>query len=526
MKEFIAFTGFDWLLDHFKPLTPMGRLAKERLAPLSKPELEQEFALVSDFVTLIKTSPVRADKMEFHLNRIPALDGLPPEKPDCAEIFAIKKFLSNARDIFALLPCAPAEKLGVRWTSSALIEELTLGGGEETFHVADKASPALAKTRAALAVLTGELAVNRRNRFKKLQKTYDLDFSCRDFIVLDEEAAEKLFGNPDFFIEPYDCAHLTVKPVPGSDYLALASRRDALLREEKEEETRVISALAKKIGAQSASLNRYAAQLEKIDLLLAKARLALRFKMTKPQIRPAGAALSIKNGRLLPLENRLACDGLAYVPLNCKLDGRVGILTGSNMGGKTVALQTIGFLQLCMQLGFYAPAGKYAAPLFEALHFVGESPITGKVEGLSSFGLELYSFMQAWRDSDKHTLILMDEFARATNSAEAAALLSAVAQSFCAKKGIYAFISTHFSGLDAKQAGFYRMKGFDESAFEKHGHLAGDLRGQLRQINKFMRYELVADTGQGASCDALKVARLLGFDKHIAALAKHYLEAK
>jgi DNA mismatch repair ATPase MutS len=526
MKDFIAFTNFDWLLERFRPLTPSGRLAKEHLSPLSKNELETEFALIADFIALAKNSPVRADKIEFHLNRIPHLDALPLAQADSVEIFAVKKFLSNARDIFALLPPALSKKLAIKWSCSELLKELSLGGEGETFHVSSSYSPALKKNREAMSSLAAEIVSCRKKRLEQLKKTYGLDFAKRDFIVLEENAAQKLFGNPDFFIEPYDSSHLTLKPVPGAEYLALSSKRDALLRTEKEEEAKIITALAKKIAAHSGDINVYVEKLGRVDLLLAKARLALKFGMKRPQICPSGGAIAVKKGRLLPLEQRLQAEKLDYVPLDCELGKRVCIITGSNMGGKTVALQTVGFLQLCMQLGFYVPAEKYRAPLFDALHFVGDTASLGKVEGLSSFGLELYSFMQAWKDKERHALVLLDEFARTTNSDEAGALLSAVVQAFCARKNIYSLISTHFSGLEAPEAGFYRMKGFDNAAFEKRGAPAGDLRGQLRQINKFMRYELEENCGRRANCDALNVARMLGFDENIAETARKFMEDK
>jgi len=66
---------------------------------------------------------------------------------------------------------------------------------------------------------------------------------------------------------------------------------------------------------------------------------------------------------------------------------------------------------------------------------------------LSGFGLEMNAFTEAYADTTKPCLILMDEFAKATNSEEAAALLSAINEDFCANDKVIAFMATHFSRL-------------------------------------------------------------------------------
>ncbi|MFA5161341.1 MAG: hypothetical protein WC421_03760 [Elusimicrobiales bacterium] len=517
-----TFAEFDWLLGRFLPRTPYGRAAKDRLLFYSSPkELEGEFGLTEAFISFAAKFPVRADKLEFHLARIPFIDENAP--PDCAALFCLKKFLLNAKAAFALLPKPLAAALGADWRLEGLLKTLSRGEGGENFHIDDSFSPELVSVRREIAAVSAEIARLRGRTLARLKREHSLDFSAREFIVIEESSAAKLFGNPDFFIEPHDSSHVVVRPVFGAQYLELCAKRDGFARAEKREEAKILSALARGAARHLPEMRRCAAAVERADILLAKARLAAAHGLTRPVILKPGAAIVIKKGRLPPLEARLAAEKLRYSPLSCGFSGRVAVISGSNMGGKTVALKTLGFCQLCLQHGFFVPAEKYSAPVFAAAHFAGGGG--GEVAGLSSFGLELHGFMSAWKDADRGCFILMDEFARATNSREGGALLSAIISAFCAKQGVYAFVSTHFSGLRAPAA-YYRMKGFDGAAFSGHGGAAGDLRGRLRQINRFMRYELAPDSGKAANCDALEVARLLGFDGGIISRAKFVLEGK
>ncbi|MDD2772117.1 MAG: hypothetical protein PHP45_00300 [Elusimicrobiales bacterium] len=524
MKETLAFAEFGFLLSRWAPLTPYGRAEKNALHffPDAK-SLEAEYDLTEAFLKFISENGARADRLEFYLRRIPFID--PAVKPaDCADIFAFKKFLSNVQSVFAM--ASAVKTSGVKWKSAGLLRTLSKGGEGETFYLSSAYSLALVRAREKILELNSALDKIRAAKQKEFLSRHSLDFSAREFLVVDETRAGKLYGNPDFFIEPYDSSHVMVRPVYGRAYLALRARRDEFLRAEKTEEAKILKGLSSAIAAEAAHIREYCRQIARIDILLSKARLAKALKLSRPQIAKRGAPIKIKKGRLPALERRLEAEKLRYTPLSCALDARVGVITGSNMGGKTVALKTVAGLQLCVQYGLFVPAESYAAPLFDAVHYVGAG-CSENVEGLSSFGLELYSFMRAWKDAGKNCLLLLDEFARATNSTEAAALLGAVIESFCARGGIYACISTHFAGLKMpKSAALYRMKGFDLAAFGKSGIGAEDLRGRLKLINRFMRYELVRDGGGAGIYDALKVARLLGFDEKITAKAQSALENK
>ena len=89
-----------------------------------------------------------------------------------------------------------------------------------------------------------------------------------------------------------------------------------------------------------------------IDVLLAKARLALDMKAFKPSVR-TDSSFSLIRARH-PLIDPQKC-----VPVDIALGKEYDslIITGPNTGGKTVTLKTIGLLSLMAQCGLHIPTG-------------------------------------------------------------------------------------------------------------------------------------------------------------------------
>ncbi len=528
MDKFRAFAEFETFYGQFRPLTPYGRLFREaRTFYTATAALKAEYDLSAAAGAFMAANRHRADKLRFHLRNIPQLDLSPEALAGAPGLFLARKFLVNASESFKLLPAALRGRLGARWTSGELLALLAKGGTGEAFHIADAYSQELAETRAAIAACDKDLRGLREKRLKALRERWGLDFSDRDFLVVDEAAAARLSGTSDLFVEPFDGGHVTVKPVYAQDHMLLAADRDRLRAKEQELEAAAAKQLAAAVLAEKKELEGYAAALARLDVAAERARLAAEFRLTRPEIKKYPARIKLAKARFLPLEARLAGSGLKYTPLTASFPRRVNVIYGSNMGGKTVALKTLAFCQLLVQHGFFAPAASFETCLFDGGAFIGAAEME-TAGGLSSFGLEMNDFAAAHgRLRSQNLLLVMDEFARTTNSEEAAALLSAVLEDLAARKPAFAFLATHFSGLKAAGTAAFRMRGFDTAAFNDYfsGKPACGLDEKLRMINKFMRYELQEGAGAEAR-DAIKIAEILGVAKGIVERAREFMEEK
>ncbi len=530
MDKIRAFSEFEIFYGLYRPLTPYGRARKEeRRFYTGAAALKEEYDLTAAMSVFLAGQRQKADKLRFHLRNIPAVELSPEALNSAAGLFLARKFLANASEIFKILPAPLRSKLGAKWSSAGLLALLNKGGAGEAFHIADAYCPDLAAERAAIAACDRTLKLLREKKHKALRERWGLDFTDRDFLVIDDSAAARLGGAAELFAEPFDGTRVTVKPVYGPEYMEAAAERDRRRGREQELEAAAVRKLAAAVAAEKRDLSAYAAAVERTDIAAERARLAAELKLTRPIIRKYPSPIRMTKARFLPLEGRLAASGLKYTPLSAVFTRRVNIIYGSNMGGKTVALKTLAFMQLVAQSGFFAPAASFETCLFDDIAFIGGAEME-TAGGLSSFGLEMNEFAEAHeRLKTRNMLLLMDEFARTTNSEEAAALLGAILEDLGAKSGAFAFLATHFSGLrSGKGSAGFKMRGFDTEAFSEYfsGRSACGLDEKLKMINRFMRYELLEGAAGVEARDAIKIAGILGVSKAIISKARQFMEEK
>ena len=164
----------------------------------------------------------------------------------------------------------------------------------------------------------------------------------------------------------------------------------------------------------------YKAMLE-IDVLLAKARLALDMKAFKPTVR-TDASFSLIRARH-PLIDAKKC-----VPVDISLgrDYDSLIITGPNTGGKTVTLKTAGLLCAMAQCGFLIPADERSeiCVFDEFLVDIGDEQSIE--QSLSTFSGHMKKITGILELAMPCTLVLLDELGAGTDPAEGAALAVSV----------------------------------------------------------------------------------------------------
>lgn len=80
--------------------------------------------------------------------------------------------------------------------------------------------------------------------------------------------------------------------------------------------------------------------------------------------------------------------GLEFTPVDLELERGATVVTGANMGGKSVSLKTITLNLLLMHTGFFVFAKGMTAPLFHSVGLIGADGQSVE-RGLSSFGAEV-----------------------------------------------------------------------------------------------------------------------------------------
>lgn len=227
-----------------------------------------------------------------------------------------------------------------------------------------------------------------------------------------------------------------------------------------------------------------------IDLNLAKAYQMIKYDLCFPTISDDGA--TEYEGLFNPeVKDALEQRNRTFQPVDITFWNKPTLITGANMGGKTVVLKTLTLCQYLFQFGFGIPATKAKVDLKDEIYFcIGDEQSIEK--GLSSFAAEMKNIdavIKASRGKRK-LLALIDEPARTTNPKEGTALVSALVK-VLEVENVSLVMTTHYD-IEPTDSRRLRVKGFE---------------------NGSMNYELVEVKDGEVPHEALNIAESLGIDK-------------
>jgi hypothetical protein len=387
------------------------------------------------------------------------------------------------------------------------LRNLLAAGRDGTgFYLADAFGADLPAARGALRAADEQLDRRRLAAAERVGNILGVEPSGEEFVVMRDVFDGAL--PPELHV---------VRETPAYRVAAFTFERDererAFARVATAEETARRELASRVVGEYDAIVAATRA-LGALDRLLARIAFAQRWGGCVPAF--TAGRLAFRDGVFAPLAALLAERGRRYTPIGLELTG-VAVLTGPNMGGKSAALATAGFLCACVSLGVPPAARDAELPLLERVMWVG-GDASPPARLLSSYADEIVRGRDALAAASPRTLVLIDEFARTTGPREGRALLIALLEALRAR-GALALAATHFDGVaETAGAAHLRIAGLPGTTFATLD--ARDLEGALDAINAAMDYRIVeASAGSGAS-DALALAELLGLDAEVVARAR------
>ncbi len=214
-----------------------------------------------------------------------------------------------------------------------------------------------------------------------------------------------------------------------------------LRSQESAEIERILEAFTNQIASQEqALLFGYSCMLD-IDVLLAKAKLALAQNATMPDVTDEGwFCLNKARHPLIDPEKVVPID----VQLGKEYDTMV--ITGPNTGGKTVTLKTAGLLCAMAQHGLLIPAqaGSTVCAFSDYLVDIGDEQSIE--QSLSTFSGHIRNIVGILEKANRTTLVLLDELGAGTDPAEGAALAVSIIERL-RKAGARIMGTTHYAEM-------------------------------------------------------------------------------
>lgn len=193
--------------------------------------------------------------------------------------------------------------------------------------------------------------------------------------------------------------------------------KDALL-DEQEEIARLLEAFTSVLKS-DASFIHILGVLTKADMYSSIIRYMKDFNANYPHI---GGFIDVKNARNPIL---LLTIGDETVPFDLKMEKAL-LITGPNMGGKTVILKTIGLFAMLMKMGLPVTAMEGSKMPFYSHVFADIGDDQSVEKGVSTFASHLNNYRQFAQNADSNTLILMDEVGTGTSVNEGSAFAKAL----------------------------------------------------------------------------------------------------
>jgi DNA mismatch repair protein MutS len=213
-----------------------------------------------------------------------------------------------------------------------------------------------------------------------------------------------------------------------------------------------------------------AGMLAQIDYWQGLGHAARRWSWVAPRLH-TGLELSIKGGRHPVVE---AVQGSAnYIPndLHMGEDGKVLLVTGPNMAGKSTVLRQTALIMIMAQMGSLVPADQAHLGLCDRIFSrVGASD--NLAQGQSTFMVEMSETARILRQAGKRSLVILDEIGRGTSTFDGLSLAWAVVEELARRQGgIRTLFATHYHELTSLEEDIDQVRNLNIAVKEWKGEI-------------------------------------------------------
>jgi DNA mismatch repair protein MutS len=239
-------------------------------------------------------------------------------------------------------------------------------------------------------------------------------------------------------------------------------------------ELEIFDALAARVTAASAAIKQAAEALAAVDAMTALAALAVERNYVRPVV-DGGLTFSIEGGRHPVVEQALGADGGPFVANDCDLSppadataGRIWLVTGPNMAGKSTFLRQNALIAVLAQMGSFVPARAAHIGVVDRL-FSRVGAADDLARGHSTFMVEMVETAAILNQAGERALVILDEIGRGTSTFDGLSIAWATIEHLHESNRCRTLFATHFHEMTALAAKLKRLHNATMRVKEWHG---------------------------------------------------------
>lgn len=235
-----------------------------------------------------------------------------------------------------------------------------------------------------------------------------------------------------------------------------------------------------------------------VDLIRAKARLAIEFNCIKPKIENE-PKVAWKEARHPLLEHSLSTQNKKIIPLDINLDhkDKVLVISGPNAGGKSVCLKTLALVQYMFQCGLLVPVREDSVfGIFESI-FIDIGDEQSIENDLSTYSSHLQNMKFFMNNCNQKTMFLIDEFGTGTEPQFGGAIAESIIRKLHISNAL-GVITTHYANLK-------------KTANDLEGLTNAAMRYDVDKMEPLYQLEI----GRPGSSFALEIAKKIGLPNDV-----------
>ncbi|HXM00547.1 MAG TPA: DNA mismatch repair protein MutS [Rhizomicrobium sp.] len=217
-------------------------------------------------------------------------------------------------------------------------------------------------------------------------------------------------------------------------------------------ERELFDAMVASVLEANLSLARIADALARLDVACALGELAVACHHVRPKVDDS-LAFKIVRGRHPIVETALAADHASpFVPNDCDLspesNGRLWLVTGPNMAGKSTFLRQNALIAVLAQVGAFVPAESAHIGIVDKL-FSRVGAADDLARGRSTFMVEMVETAAILNQATPKSLVILDEIGRGTATFDGLAIAWAAVEHLHETNKSRALFATHYHEMTA-----------------------------------------------------------------------------